>query len=148
MYGPLAPGYGIFFGDEFLLLGGGEVLFNGEIGFFNGEIGAEVALDYVADYSAGERLGGDGFCVGGGQLEAVEEDGGALGVDAVAGEGGDEERDGDLDGFGVFEDGEVDFDEVGGGDVWGGPGDRRVGLDHEVLALVDAGVEVAEVTAG
>jgi hypothetical protein len=37
---------------------------------------------------------------------------------------------------------------VGGGDVGVGFGDGGVGLDHEVLTLVDAGVEVAEVASG
>ncbi|HMF62705.1 MAG TPA: hypothetical protein VK608_01360 [Edaphobacter sp.] len=58
------------------------------------------ALDDGADDGLGEGLGDDGSCVGGSELEAVEEDGGAPGVDSVKSEGGDEEGDGDLDGFG------------------------------------------------
>lgn len=43
-------------------------------------------------------------------METVEEDDGAFGGDAIAGESGDEEGDGDLDGFDVFEGREVEFD--------------------------------------
>ena len=58
----------------------------------------------------GVRLDGDGFRVGGGELEAVEKDCGALGVDAVAGERGDEEGDGDLDGFPALDRRKVELD--------------------------------------
>ena len=51
----------------------------------------------------GVGLDGDGFRIGGSELEAIEKDRGAFGVDAVAGEGGDEEGDGDLDGLGVLD---------------------------------------------
>jgi len=48
-------------------------------------------------------------------LETVEENRGAFGVDAVAGECGDEKRDGDLNGFGVFNGRQVEFDGILGG---------------------------------
>jgi hypothetical protein len=111
-----------------------------------GEVGAVGAFDDGADDGFGEGLGNDGSCVGGGELEAVEEDCGAFGVYAVKGEGGDEEGDGDLDGFGVFEGGEVDLGELGGEGGGGVAGEEsgRQGLAEDALALEEAGVEVAE----
>ena len=67
----------------------------------------EVEAGFCAGEGASDGRGGgfdgDGACVGGGELETVEEDRGAFGGDAVASESGDEEGDGDLDGFDVFE---------------------------------------------
>ena len=67
------------------------------------QIDAGFGAGEVADDGSRRRFDGDGAGVAGGELQAVEEDCGTFGVDAVAGESGDEERDGDLDGFGVFE---------------------------------------------
>ena len=50
-------------------------------------------------------------------METVEENRGAFGVDAVAGECGDEKRDGDLNGFGVFDGREIELDWILGGAV-------------------------------
>ena len=106
-----------------------------------------------SDDGGGGGFDGDGTGVGGGELEAVEEDGGAFGVDAVAGESGDEEGDGDLDRLDVFEGREVDFELIG--QVLG-LDSCRLGLvgavfeqdggcfDHVFVAAVEAGVEVAE----
>ena len=91
-------------------------------------------------------------------MKAVEQDGGAFGVDAIAGEGGDQERDGDLDGLGVFDGREVEFDwTVRGvigqelGHVGCGCGGIRVGrseggaiFEQISVAAMEAGVEVAE----
>jgi hypothetical protein len=52
-----------------------------------------------------------------GDLEAIEQEAGTLGVDLVAGDPGEDLADGELDGGVVFEDGEV---EVGGVGLVGG----------------------------
>jgi hypothetical protein len=128
--------------------------------------GCEVASGFCAgdgaDDGGGVGFDDDGLRVGGGELEAVEEDGGAFGVDAIAGEGGDEEGDGDLDGLGVFDGREVEFDGIVRGvigQVLGAAGCRcdgiGVGLNEGLnqggavfeqvfVAAVEAGVEVAE----
>jgi hypothetical protein len=91
-------------------------------------------------------------------LEGVEQDCGALGVDAVAGEGGDEQRDGDLDGLGVFDGRKVKLDwdlrgaigQVlrGSGDGCGriraGNGEGGAVFEQVFVTAVEAGVEVAE----
>jgi hypothetical protein len=43
-------------------------------------------------------------------LQGVEDSGGAAGVDPVAGKGGDDEGDGDLDGLRVFQRREIQLD--------------------------------------
>lgn len=122
------------------------------------EVKAGFGAGEGADDGGGVRLDGDGLGVGGGELEAVEEYCGALGVDAVAGEGGDEERDRDLDGLGVFNGREVEFDWILGGvigQVLGGSGcgcgrvgvgigERGAVFDQVSVATVEARVEVAE----
>ena len=54
--------------------------------------------------------------VGAGDLEAVEEERGAAGIDLVLGQRGDEERERELDGVAVFEDGELEGEGRGFGD--------------------------------
>ncbi len=64
------------------------------------------------------RCGGRGVVAG--ELEAVEESGGSLDVEAAGGEGVDDDGEGDLDGFAVFEGGELDVlagDEVAAGGI-------------------------------
>src|SRR5271155_4706771 len=101
------------------------------LGFvFYGEVEAGFGAGEGADDGGGGGFDGDGAGVGGGELESVEEDGGAFGVDAVAGEGSDEEGDGDLDGFDVFEWRQVEFEWCGFGQELGSSGcvGRGVGL--------------------
>jgi hypothetical protein len=84
-------------------------------------------------------------------LQSVENAGGASGVDAVADEGGDDEGDGDLDGFGIFEGREVKLDfrrdlgglQVGLGGFGRGLGEIVVVFDQISVAAVQARVEVA-----
>jgi hypothetical protein len=122
---------------------------------FYGEVEAGFCAGEGADDGGGGGFDGDGAGVSRGELKAVEEDGGALGVDAVAGEGGDEEGDGDLDGLDIFEWRQVEFEWCGFGQelVCSGCAGRGVGLvfdedggvfDQIFMAAVQAGVEVAE----
>ncbi len=68
----------------------------------NGEIYSGSGARYGAGDGGSVRLDGDGTRVGGGELESVEKDRGAFAGDAIAGEGGDEKRDGDLDGLEIL----------------------------------------------
>jgi len=127
-------------------------------GVSNCEIQAGFGASDGSSDGGGVGLDSDGFRVGGGQLKAVEKDCGALGVDAVAGEGGDEQGDGDLDGFGVFDGREVELDWILSGVIGqvlgrSGCGCGRVGaaigqgggvFDQVPVAPVEARVEVAE----
>ena len=61
-----------------------------------------------ADDTGGVGFGLEAGRVAGGKLEAVEQSGGALGVEAAGGEGVDDDGESDLDGFAVFEGGELD----------------------------------------
>ncbi len=119
------------------------------------EVDAGSGTGEGADDGGGGGLDGDGAGVGGGELETVEENGGTFGVDAVACQGRDEEGDGDLDGFDVFEWWEIELE-------WSGFGQALVGFcctgrgfglifeqdwgvfDQMLVAAVQAGVEVAE----
>ena len=123
-----------------------------------------------------DDAGGDGFCVGGGlgagqralidggDFERVEEQAGSFEVDLAGGDGLKEHGRGQLNGFGVFERGEVDFVLFG---VGAGDGERvfvtaAEGLDgfflpggHQLLgggraavSLVEVAVEEAEGSAG
>src|ERR1700745_4119069 len=76
-------------------------------------------------------------CVVAGELEAVEESGGALDVEVAGGESVDDDGEGDLDGFAVFESGE--FDVLAGEEVAAGV----FGLADGAVLLVEAVVEVA-----
>ena len=102
----------------------------GEVEAVWGGVSAE---DYVGGVGFGVEAGG----VHGGELEAVEEGGGALGFDVAGGEGVDDDGEGDLDGLAVFEGGELDVlagDEIAAGSV---------GVAEAGVAAVEAGVEVA-----
>ena len=84
--------------------------------------------------------------VSGGDLEAVEEEAGALGVDLVGGEGAEDFGEDDLDGAAVFEQGQGDgrgLRRGGGGSVGYGFGGRdarisAAGLKVEVAEAVSA----------
>jgi hypothetical protein len=83
---------------------------------------------------------GSGLEAGGvvrGELEAVEQGGGALDVELSGGEGVDDDREGDLDGFAVLEGGE--FDVLAGDEVAA----RGSGGTEGGVSLVEAVVEVA-----
>jgi len=121
--------------------------------FLEGEVDAGFGARQGADDGGGGGFDGDGAGVGRGELEAVEQDRGAFRVDAVTGEGGDEQRDGDLDGFDVFERRQVEFERIG--QVLGLAGRRcggvriifeqdRGAFDQVFVAAVQAGMEVAE----
>ena len=118
--------------------------------------------------TAGGERGGGGFGggvggVAGGELEAVEDGGGATGVDTVPRNGGDDEGDGDLDGLTVLEQGQVELgvggrrrrerkclrDGVAGGivdDLVGDLGGRGEG--ERAMAGAELPVEVAKGVAG
>jgi hypothetical protein len=123
-----------------------------------GEVASGFGAGDGANDGGGIGLDDDGFRVGGGELEAVEEDGGAFGVDAVACECGDEKRDGDLNGFGVFDGRQVELDGILGSVIGEGLGRagcrcRGIGVwfnesgavfDQMPVATVKAGVEVTD----
>src|SRR5205814_1940929 len=95
-----------------------------------------------ADGVDGVGFGAKVASVVAGELETVEEGGGSFGVELAGGEGVDDDGESDLDGFAVFEGGQLDVlagDEVaaGGG---GGPEWR--------VALVEPVVEVAPEASG
>jgi hypothetical protein len=78
-----------------------------------------------ADDVGCEGLGLEAAGVVAGELEAVEESGGALDVELSGGEGVDDDGEGDLDGFAVLESGELDVlagDEVAAGGLGGAEG--------------------------
>jgi hypothetical protein len=86
----------LFFGRVFFGEGSGE-----------GQVEAVGGLDGGTDESLGFGSAGAGE-VHAGELEAVEQGGGALGVEFPGGEGIDDEREGQLDGVAVFERGEFE----------------------------------------
>ena len=88
-------------------------------------------------------------------MKTVEQDGGALRVDAVASEGGDQEGDGDLDGLDVFEWREVELEGDGFGEIlwcFGGGcwrvgvvwGQNWCGFNEMSVATEESGVKVTE----
>ncbi|WP_433984167.1 hypothetical protein RBB78_03070 [Tunturiibacter empetritectus] len=85
-----------------------------------GEVEAVGAGLYVADDFGGVGFGVEAGGVVGGQLQAVEEGGGAAGVQIAGGEGVDDDGEGDLNGFAVLKGVELDVlagDEVTAGGV-------------------------------
>jgi hypothetical protein len=80
--------------------------------------------------------------VAAGDLEAVEEGGGALVVELPGGEGVDDDGESDLDGFAVFEGGE--FDVLAGDEV----GTGGFGVAEAAVTVVEVVVEVAVGTGG
>jgi len=146
---------------------GGEEKLAYDLGFgvfVGGDGEAGVGENGFADDDGGSGLVVEVAGVGAGDLEAVEERGGSFGVDAVLGHGGDEHGEGELDGFAIFERGEVEDEgavdlaeavvlgeeglalhavEMVFGDGVEGGGDLLGGIDGAVAA-VGIGVEVAE----
>ena len=86
---------------------------------------------------AGGELGVDGGGVRAGELEAVEDGGGAAGVELAGGEGVDDDGEGDLDGLAVFEGGELDV--LAGHEVSAG----GFGVAKALVAAVEVLVEEA-----
>jgi len=93
----------------------------------------------LADDAGGFGDGVEATGVGGGQLQAVEQDSAVLEVDHVGGDGVDGFGDGDLDGDGVFEGAEV---KDGALALERGVADDGVAVD--AVGSVQALVEVAE----
>src|SRR5205814_83302 len=95
-----------------------------------------------ADGVDGVGFGAKVASVVAGEVEAVEQGGGSFGVELAGGESVDDDGEGDLDGFAVFEGGELDMlarDEVAAG----GRGGAKGGV-----ALMEAVVEVAPESSG
>ena len=95
-----------------------------------------------ADDVWGVGFGVEACGVHAGELETVEEGGGASGLEVAGGEGVDDDGEGDLDGLAVFEGGQ--FDVLAGDEVaasGGGGAEAGVGL-------VEVGVVVAPLTSG
>ena len=106
-----------------------------------------------------ERLLGEGACVGGellmrsevgaSDLESVEEEAGAAGVDVVGGEALEDEADGELDGGAVLGDGDVEGGEAGfAGLRVGGGAAGGVVVVAEVLVAEGGGAAAASVDEG
>jgi hypothetical protein len=96
----------------------------------------------VADDVGGVGLGVEAAGVIACELEAVEQGGGAFDVEFAGGESVDDDGERDLDGLSVFEGGE--FDVLAGDEIAAG----GLGMAVGVVALMEAVVEVAPVTAG
>jgi hypothetical protein len=95
-----------------------------------------------ADDAGGVGFGLEACRITGGELEAVEQGGGALSVEVAGGEGVDDDGESDLDGFAVFEGRELDvlaWDEIEAG------GFR---MAEAAVALVKAVMEVAPLIIG
>jgi len=131
-WGGLWRGFG--FGGLVWDFGGGLWGDFGEAFLFDAGWGVEFADDAGG---LGDRV--EAASIGGGQLQAVEQDSAVLEVDHVGGDGVDGFGDGDLDGDGVFEGAEV---EDGALALEGGVADDGVAVD--AVGSVQALVEVAE----
>jgi hypothetical protein len=115
-------------------------------GFFDFDFADGAGLGEVEAFGRGfegaDDVGCEGFGLqaGGvilGELEAVEQGGGALDVELAGGEGVDDDGESDLDGFAVFQGDQ--FDVLAGDEVAAGGGGGAEGG----VALVEAVVEVA-----
>jgi hypothetical protein len=135
--------------DVFPHLGAGLEGFGGR--------GEEALLGVGDDLFLG--LFGEGACVGGellmgrevgaGDLESVEEEAGAAGVDVAGGEALEDEADGELDGGAVLGDGEVEGGEAGFACLWvGGGAAGGVVVVAEVLVAEGGGAAAASVDEG
>jgi hypothetical protein len=98
-------------------------------------------------FDGADGSGGRGFVVEAagvvaGELEAVEQGGGAFDVELAGGEGVDDDGEGDLYGLSVFEGGE--FDVLAGDEVASG----GFGVAEGGVALMEAVVEVAPLAVG
>ncbi len=96
----------------------------------------------ATDDAGGVGFGAEAGGVAGCELEAVEQGGGAPGVEMAGGEGVDDDGESDLDGFAVFEGGELDV--LAGDEIATGGS----GVAEAAVALVEAVVEVAPLLAG
>jgi len=110
------------------------ILFGGIFGVFvGGYFYAGFVEDRLADLARALVAGGgwdEIFGVGAGDLQAVEEAGGLAEVDAVVGQGVDDDRDGELDGVAVFEGWEIEL----------GEGGAVVGVEHAGVVLGENGL--------
>ncbi len=120
-------------GGQLLAVDVGGVVFRGDRGKFGGGCdGAEFGVEDDFFDGFGVDAVGAGFFFGqveAGDLEAVEEQAGAAGVEVVGGDALEDEADGGLDGGAVFGEGELE----------------GVGLGEDVLAAAGGVVVVAEV---
>ena len=113
---------------------------------FVGEEGGEAGLGEVdavggalggADQGGGVGPAGEAASVDGGDGEPVEQGGGAFDVELAGGQGVDDDGERELDGFAVFERGELDV--LAGDEVAAGLG----GVTEAAVARVETGVEEA-----
>jgi hypothetical protein len=145
----LKEAIGLFFGEVFfflillfLLFFFGDVVGDFVYGAWFGEVEAFGGGLDGADGVGGVGFGVEAAGVVAGELQAVEEGGGSLDVELSGGEGVDDDGESDLDGFAVFQGGELEVlagDEV----ATGGRGGAEGGV-----ALVEAVVEVAPEASG
>jgi len=128
---------------------------------FGREVQAVLVEGGLGDGAEGDGVLHEDACVGAGELESVDEAAGAGGRDAVLRHGGDEEREGELDGVEVLERGQFELEGAFDGGVvldFGGVEVAAVGVleacgvvlggDGVVVAAVGAVVVVAEGAAG
>jgi hypothetical protein len=95
-----------------------------------------------ADDAVGRGLGAKAAGIVRGELQAVEQGGGAFSLEFAGGESVDDDREGELDGFAVFEGDE--FDVLAGDEVAAG----GFGVAEGGVALVEAVMEVAPESVG
>jgi hypothetical protein len=129
-------------GDLFVVFAFVFVRDEGEDGAGLGEVEAFGGGLDIEDYICGVGLGAEAGGVHGGELEAVEEGCGALGLEVAGGQGVDDDGEGDLDGFAVSKNGELDVltgDEVAS---------RGWSVAEAAVTLVEAGVVVAPLVVG
>ena len=139
------------------VVGGVCVVFG--IGVGSDELAGGFVEDGLADFAGGALGSGVELVgVGAGDLQAVEEHGGVLGIDAALGQGGDDQGEGELDGVTVLEGREMELeggvaglgeDGVALSAVLEGHGvedggDGLLGRAEVAVTLAEFGVEVAE----